>query len=143
MAHVAYSPVGYIYDADQYCLDCIPRVIAPNYETVYIQDDGCNCCECVLDRIADDRGINRYDESSYDSSVFPKSIPYHNDIHAECQLEESWEPHWSCDARCAECGDVIDGTERYLGNHEYITVCPGEDAYLDRLEQQMAEEEDE
>lgn len=159
MAHVAYSPVGYIYDADQYCLDCIPDVITRNRRVIYTQEDGCNCAECILDRIADDWstdnravfgtaaprlpvGFNRMDESSYDSSVFPKSIPYHNDIHAECQLEESWEPHWSCDGRCGACGDVIDGTERYLGNHEYITVCPGEDAYLDRLEQQMAEEEE-
>lgn len=108
MAHEAYSPVGYGYQADHYCLDCIPQVIAPNYESVYVQADGCNCTECVLDRIASDRGINRMDESSYDMDTFPKSIPYHNDIHAECQLEESWEPHWSCDAHCGKCGDVID-----------------------------------
>jgi len=145
MAHEAYSPVGYAYNADQFCLDCISEVITgppgPNKDT-YIQDDGCNCAECILDRIAMDRGIDRMDESSYDSSVFPKAISYHNDLHAECQLEESWEPHWCCDARCAQCGDVIDGTERYMGNHEYIYVCPGEDSYLDRLNSEMEEDDE-
>lgn len=106
--HNKYSPVGYAYSADNYCLACIPQVVAGESHSSYIQDDGCNCAECVLDRIADDRGINRYEESSFDSDDFPKAIPYHNDIHAECQLEESWEPHWSCDARCASCGDIID-----------------------------------
>lgn len=142
MGHEAYSPVGYIYNADQYCLDCIVTMFVGDYPADANGNDGCQCAECVLDKAAEIRGIDRMDESSYDSSDFPKSIPYHNDIHAECQLEESWEEHWSCDGRCANCGEVIDGIERCLGNHEYITVCPGEDAYLDRLEQAMEEEDE-
>lgn len=120
MAHVAYSSVGYIYNADQYCLDCIPLVIVPDRETVYAQKDGCNCTECVLDRIADDRNIDRYDEGSFDSSVFPKAIAYHNDLHSECEADTySYNPAsaslWSCWERCGNCGDVIDG---------YYNQCP-------------------
>lgn len=171
--HVQYSPVGYSYRADNYCLDCLAQVVAPNYESVYIQDDGCNCTECVLDRIADDlkaavddrnrnvhpddRHVNpmvemvtqhynrlagdlipnlpvsfdRYDESSFDMSQFPKAIPYFNDIHAECGPEAygftSADPEWReqyCGATCAKCHAVIDGTEYDDGEGHYETVCP-------------------
>ena len=109
MAHDIYSPVGYIYNADQYCLDCIPHVLFGRYKSDGYGINRCNCAECRLDSIAVTAGIaDRYDEHSFDSGDFAKAIPYHNDIHAECQLEGSWEPHWNCDARCGRCGDVID-----------------------------------
>jgi len=136
VAHVAYSPVGYAYNADDYCLDCIPKVIAGSHGG--IRPGHCNCAECRLDRIAKARGIDRMDESSYDMSVFPKSIAYFNDLHSDCELEESWDEHWNCYGHCAECGDIIDGTERGSGA-TWAVICPGEDQYLDRL---AAETED-
>lgn len=132
MAHGTYSPVGYAYNAAQYCLDCIPKVVAGKSYGRYLQDDGCNCTECLLDRIGDDRGIIRYDESSYDSSNFPKAISYFNDLHSECGLDEfSDEPRWVCHDRCERCGDVIDPVSRCIGTHSYVDICPGEDNWLD------------
>lgn len=109
-SHEVYAPVGYGYRADNYCLACIPGVVAPNYATTYVQDDGCNCAECALDRIAEDRGIDRHDERSYDMDNFPKHIPYHNDLHSECgyaDLEMTDGP--SCYDCCARCGAQLDG----------------------------------
>lgn len=143
MSHLAYSPVGYDYRADSYCLDCIPNVARVKNHTAYdaernisyTQRNGgngykrgeCNCCECRLDRTAAARGIDRMDEGSYDSSVFPKSIPYHNDGHAECGPEAYGEDDddWSadrqyCNLRCSKCGDVIDGTSQLDGPD----ICP-------------------
>lgn len=69
-----YNPVAYMFNADIYCIDCIremffdPKVMG-EYDDV----------ETVLDKAARTRGIaDRYDETAYDSSVFPKSCP-HND----------------------------------------------------------------
>jgi hypothetical protein len=134
MNHDAYSPVGYIYRADQYCLDCIPRVIAGDSYDSYIQTDGCNCAEHMLDRIADDRPqpFDRMDERSFDSGVFPKAILYHNDQHAECGPASYGygpeDPEWReqyCDSTCARCHDVIDGVSQLNGPD----VCP---VWLDR-----------
>ena len=160
MAHEAYSPVGYDYRAEHYCLDCIAAVVAPDYLTAYIQADGCNCTECVLDRIADDRGaisyyyydgddvleptphyrgIDRHDEASYDMGDFPKHIPYPNEIHIECGPESYGygpeDPEWReqyCDATCARCHSVIDGSEYYDGEGHWETVCP---VWLNRKEE--------
>jgi hypothetical protein len=119
MSHVAYSPVGYIYRADNYCLDCIATVVAGRRGT---RPGHCNCAECRLDRIAEQRGIDRYDERSFDSGDFPKAIPYHNDLHAECGPEGYGygpeDPEWQeqyCNATCAKCGDVIDGCSQLSG----------------------------
>lgn len=131
MSHLKYSPVGYAYQADNYCLDCIPAIAAASkgqglhevrnaetedwkavVERTYIQDDGCNCAECVLDRIASDHGIDRCDERSFDSGDFPKSIPYFNDIHIECDPPSTEYPNGVCDARCVRCHEVIDGVSQ-------------------------------
>jgi len=146
MAHEAYSPVGYIYNADQYCLDCIPSVAAkPNEYGFPVKGKGdkpavtkrnggngyrrgeCNCTECRLDRMAAARGIDRMDESSFDSSDFPKGIPYFNDQHAECGPEGYGygpeDPEWQlpyCNSTCAKCHSVIDGTVQF----DSIEVCP-------------------
>lgn len=139
MAHEMYGPVGYIYQGDQYCLDCIPSVVAWNYRTTYIQADGCNCAECVLDRIADDRGINPYDERSFDSGDFPKAISYFNDIHAECGPEGYGygpdDPEWReqyCNATCGKCHAVIDGTVLFDGEGHWEVKCP---VWLNRKEE--------
>lgn len=105
MAHEAYSPVGYIYQADEYCLACIPGIVGQSGTVT----DGCNCTECQLDRMANACGIDRYDETSFDSGDFPKAIPYHNDLHAECQDYSAQEGRALCGDRCAACGAEIDG----------------------------------
>lgn len=146
MAHVAYEPVGYDFNADHYCLDCIVAVIfKPNEtyaspfggHTVVIRNGGngtsrreCNCTEHRLDRIAAARGINRMDERSFDSGDFPKAIPYHNDLHSECGPEHYGygpdDPEWQsqyCGATCARCHAVIDGVSKLDGPD----VCPAFD----------------
>lgn len=143
MAHEAYSPVGYSYNADNYCLDCIPKVAAiPNTygldeqgrKQILVNNGGygykrgeCNCTEHRLDRMAAARNIDRMDESSFDSGDFPKSIAYHNDLHAECGPESYGYgpeyPEWQleyCNARCGRCHEVIDGTVTFDGTE----VCP-------------------
>jgi hypothetical protein len=154
VSHEAYSPVGYDYQADHYCLDCIYKVAAkPNTYGLDIHGKkrvidrlggtgyhraACNCTEHRLDRMAAARGIDRMDEGSFDSGDFPKAIPYHNDLHTECGPEYYGygpeDPEWRqqyCGATCARCHAVIDGTEYNDGEGHWETVCP---VWLDRKE---------
>lgn len=141
MSHEAYSPVGYSYQADNYCLDCIPLVVRiPNLygldergrKKIAVNNGGtgyqrgqCNCAECRLDRIAKSRGIDRMDESSFDMDDFPKSIPYHNDGHSECvtpndpNADDDY-PNGACYFYCSKCHEVIDGVSKLDGPD----VCP-------------------
>ncbi len=123
MSHEAYAPVGYAYQADQYCLDCIAGMFSQSS----LGEAGCNCAECVLDRAAEDAAINRMDESSFDMADFPKHIPYHNELHLECGSEYSGDGEVHCGARCAACGDVIDGEFNLNGPD----TCPTVDAELE------------
>ena len=117
-----YAPVGYIYNADQYCLDCIAEMFGPG------PNGSCAGVECTLDYAAREKGItDRYDESSYHSGDFPKSIPYFNDLHEECGPEHYGygpeDPEWEmqyCGATCGHCHEVIDGSSK-LGGPD---VCP-------------------
>jgi hypothetical protein len=134
MAHVAYAPVGYDFNADSYCLNCIPTVIyqrGRGHGGTGTRPNGeCNCTECRLDRIAIARGIDRYDERSFDSGDFPKHISYHNDGHSECGPDGGYDdddPDWAwtidrqfCNMRCGKCGDVIDGVSQLDGPD----ICP-------------------
>lgn len=62
--------VGYTYAADTYCTgDCVTdalEVAQPSGEW--------GSTESLLDTAAESRGINRMDEYSFDSSVFPKVV---------------------------------------------------------------------
>lgn len=110
MTHYQYSPVGYIYQADMYCLDCIPEMFSQG-----LVKDECNCADCVLDRVASQEDINRQDESSFDSGYFPKHIPYHNDLHYDCGEQ--------CYSHCALCHEVIDGpcgADESMINHDTL-----------------------
>lgn len=138
-SHEAYSPVGYAYNADNYCLGCIPTVLFERYGSDGYGINRCNCTEHRLDSIAVTAGIaDRMDESSFDSGDFPKSISYHNDIHYECGPESYGygpeDPEWReqyCGATCARCHAVIDGTEYDDGEGHWTIVCP---VWLDRKE---------
>lgn len=61
----SYDIIGYIYQADIHCPDCIAQTFGGS-----ILDDS----EWVLDREASSRGIDRYDEGSFDSDDFPKVV---------------------------------------------------------------------
>ena len=131
--HGVYGPVGYIYNADQYCEECIVKIIRKRYRLHHssgIAPRGCNCTECVLERIARHLELDYLDERSYDSGAFPKSIPYHNDLHAECGPQHYGygpdDPEWDmpyCGACCGQCHEVIDGTSTFT-NGQYSNECP-------------------
>jgi len=63
--------VGYVYNADIYCEDCIAAMFEREDEDAPSIFDG---AETILDDEARRRGIDRDDESSYDSNDFPKAI---------------------------------------------------------------------
>ena len=131
--HGTYGPVGYTYNADQYCEDCIVKLIRKRYKlhaNAGRAVKGCNCTECVLERIGGRVGIYYPDERAYDSGDFPKSIPYHNDLHAECGPAfygyEPGVPEWDmpyCGSVCGQCHEVIDGTSTFI-NGQYANECP-------------------
>lgn len=61
----AWDIVGYTYNTETWCPDCMGRVFDPN---------GVDITETILDEMAKRIGINRQDEYSFDSSEFPKVI---------------------------------------------------------------------
>lgn len=108
-AHEIYPPVGYDYQAEHYCTFCIQSVLLGEENiNKYIPTDGCACPECVLDRVAEDRGISRHDERSFDQDEFPKTIPYHNDLHADCGDTDEESGEGLCYSMCATCEVIID-----------------------------------
>jgi hypothetical protein len=59
--------VGYTYAADTYCTgECVTDAM----EVASSPDP----TECVLDQVAQERGIDRMDERSFDSDHFPKVV---------------------------------------------------------------------
>lgn len=57
--------LGYVYRADIWCPECVHFAF---------EGDPRVCTEEVLDRAARERGIDREDETSFDSDEFPKVI---------------------------------------------------------------------
>lgn len=86
MPSYPFDIVGYHYKADLYCPDCILDLCSEG-EEYYPLDT----VESNLDRYAKRLGIDREDERSFDSDVFPKVI-------FRDQLEGS--------ERCA-CGEIL------------------------------------
>lgn len=81
------QPIAYTYRADVYCPGCI-------LEVLHLGERGqapVQSVESELDAIASERGIDRYDEWSFDSGEFPKVV---------FDAEE--------DEHCGQCGGVID-----------------------------------
>lgn len=62
--------VGYQYRAEQYCPDCLVRVLTPAGHNQVIA----GTTEAMLDALADAAGVNREDEYTFDSDDFPKVI---------------------------------------------------------------------
>jgi hypothetical protein len=109
--------VGYRYQADRYCPSCILRAMGKVQQQP--QRFGLSVEHC-LDMISDDYGINREDESSYDSIEFPKVIP--RAMLRECGVcdgrtvvNDQYELHRPCTAcdatgigeRCGNCRAIL------------------------------------
>ena len=56
---------GYVYKADLYCLDCVTEVMGQGSAVDQ---------ERYLDYIAAGEGIDRQNEYSFDSDIFPKVV---------------------------------------------------------------------
>jgi hypothetical protein len=80
---------AYTYNADTYCRGCIVKVLDAEELMLHGDTDPEEC----LDIVAEARGIDRYDERSFDSGDFPKIV-------FDYQLEDG--------ERCGACHGVID-----------------------------------
>jgi len=88
----SYDIVGYAFNTDTYCVgDCITQAVGE----VDPQSGLTAHVEQALNEIAAERGINRDDERSFDSSEFPKVI-FASEEFDYCP-------------RCIVCGGVLDG----------------------------------
>jgi hypothetical protein len=58
---------GYVYKADFYCSDCVTKVMEQGSGSAVDQ-------ERYLDYIAAGEGIDRQNEYSFDSDIFPKVV---------------------------------------------------------------------
>jgi len=69
--HTDTDTIGYTYRADHYCPDCIGPAMTPHGSNRpgLVQRHG---TEHTLDQLADAAGIDRGDESTFDSGDFPK-----------------------------------------------------------------------
>lgn len=76
---------GYRYKADQYCKECITLVLVASdeFQGWELADGIQTRTEDNLDEIAAAFGINREDEHTFDSDVFPKVIPGSMSDHPE------------------------------------------------------------
>lgn len=83
--------VAYQYRAEQYCPDCLVRVITPSGHNQVIA----GTTEAMLDDLADAAGVNREDEYTFDSDEFPKVIL---SVHVEGDPELD---------RCGRCGRML------------------------------------
>jgi hypothetical protein len=97
-----YDIAGYAYKADMYCPDCILRVMRLSWRRRKGESP-----EAVLDRGAKARGINRADESSFDSGEFAAII-----------RRENLTPCEFCDGDPSDC-DVCGGT----GTSDVCGIC--------------------
>lgn len=65
--------IGYTYKSDIYCMDCLVNALdVYSFQSLY--PEGVYETEDFLDKLAEFKGIDRYDESSFDSGDFPKVI---------------------------------------------------------------------
>ena len=86
------SIVGYTYQTENLCTGCT-RAFALRLGN--FSDDLSDSTEALLDRLAGEVGVDRYDERSYDSEQFPKVI-------FDSQVEDAEE-------RCGRCSEPLIG----------------------------------
>lgn len=83
----AWKVVGYVYAADIYCPACIVRAL-PTAELSPAAYD--MQAEDVLEQVAAAMGVDRADETTYDSDDFPKVVfasDAHGDVCGSCGEE--------------------------------------------------------
>lgn len=103
----SFDIIGYDFNASTYCdgvcvlvaMGAVAKDVAD--AVTYITDvtllfGEAGTVEGALDYLADRRGINRYDERTFDQSEFPKIVFGHAEYPDYCP-------------RCAGCGGVLDG----------------------------------
>ena len=95
--------VAYTYQADIYCPECVLEVM--DYQNAIPPNKNTNSVEDYLDEIASDPSypINRSDESTFDSDIFPKVV-------LDCQLESIEDPEnpgLFIEDRCGGCGAIF------------------------------------
>lgn len=90
-----YTIVGYTFQADLYCPRCIVETVQPSRTHGRSPHTD---VELVLNAIAEDRGIDRNDEWTFDTDVFPKvvfagDVVPERDVCASCEeyLDNPWE----------------------------------------------------
>lgn len=86
----SYDVVGYVFQADILCPDCAVRQTARSL-SVESPDDYLDIPEDWAE-LAEVAGVDRFDESSYDSDTFPKIV-------FREQVED--------DEYCGECGESV------------------------------------
>ena len=86
--------VGYAYQADLVCPPCILVLVQKDRAEHFDAEQG-------LDVAAKSLGINRENESSFDSDVFPKVI-FGDQVHYTCIRENGYEPG-QCGDQCGQC----------------------------------------
>jgi len=89
---------GYTLQADLVCPPCMVVLIQKTWPEHFDAEQG-------LDVAARFIGINREDESSFDSGDFPKVI-FVGQVHDECTLENGYEPG-QCGNQCGQCGNPL------------------------------------
>lgn len=94
--------VGYTYQADVYCDDHMRAIAKRQLVTndVATMWGDCGSAEDIIGEWASAIGLDRDDESTFDSGDFPKVIPEEL-AHADCTLESG------CIDRCIGCGQPI------------------------------------
>lgn len=86
--------VAYTYKADTYCVRCIAGKVVSKVITLYEAAES----EKFLDTVAEARGIDRYDERSFDSDDFPKVV-----FRDQLEPDEEGESE-----RCGGCSGVLE-----------------------------------
>lgn len=112
----SWTIVGYTYQADHYCPDCILDQVKARYRAWYPHHHTAawgHSTEDTLDVVANrlrDLGvlpsIDRTDERSFDSGDFPKVI-FADQVHDTCTADEGYKP--------GQCGDSCGGCHEPLG----------------------------
>ena len=70
----AWSIVGYCYQADLWCTQCIVPALVARYLSASVGVESIDDTERALAYIAERLGLDICDESSYDSYAFPKVV---------------------------------------------------------------------
>jgi len=86
---------GYTLQADLVCPPCMVVLIQKTWPEHFDAEQG-------LDEIAKSLGINRENESSFDSDIFPKVI-FGGQVHDTCT---GYKPG-QCGNRCGRCGEHL------------------------------------